>query len=189
MKEPPIDFVQDVRNFHLKFGQLVSKVPRWPDDQIIDLRRKLVTEEYAEFLDGIAKRDMVETADAIADLIYVLVGTAIAFGIPLEPIWRAVQKTNMAKEGGAMRVDGKVLKPEGWMPPDVAGALLIAVLYHWNDVDPDGCVTLPDGDCVGNADCQHALRWTNPDGSRKSDQQLAMERLVHLQELGVLQKK
>ena len=68
--------------------------------------------------------DLGGIADGIADLIYVLLGTALSYGIHIAPIWDEVQRTNMAKEGGATRHDGKVLKPEGWQPPDVRGILL-----------------------------------------------------------------
>ena len=53
------------------------------------------------------------------DLMYVLVGTTLALGIDLTDIWEAVQKANMAKAKGAVRQDGKRLKPEGWVAPDV----------------------------------------------------------------------
>ena len=71
--------------------------------------------------------DLVEIADGLADLIYVLIGTSIAYGIDLEPIWDEVHKTNMAKVGGGVRGDGKILKPEGWEPPEIE-RLLVAQL-------------------------------------------------------------
>ena len=67
--------------------------------------------------------NITEIADGIADLIYVLLGTAIEYGININPIWDEVQRTNMLKEGGGIRPDGKILKPEGWLSPDIAGIL------------------------------------------------------------------
>jgi len=59
-------------------------------------------------------------ADALADLMYVVAGTAVAYGIDLGPILLEVHRTNMAKAGGSVR---PILKPAGWQPPDVAGLL------------------------------------------------------------------
>lgn len=56
-------------------------------------------------------------------MIYVLVGAALAFGIPLDRVWSEVQRANMAKLGGARRADGKILKPEGWQPPRIHEAI------------------------------------------------------------------
>jgi predicted HAD superfamily Cof-like phosphohydrolase len=97
------------------------------------LRWKLIYEEYHELYEALGGAAMMasenteanlpETADAIADLIYVLIGTAHEFGIPLADVWAEVQRTNMAKTGGATRSDGKVMKPEGWQAPDIEGVL------------------------------------------------------------------
>lgn len=114
---------EDVRAFHQKFGLAVQDKPSWPDEATVHLRTELISEELKELSDAMRAEDMAETADALADLIYVLVGTAVSFGIDLRPVWDEVQRSNMAKEGGATRADGKVLKPEGWTPPDIAGAL------------------------------------------------------------------
>lgn len=69
------------------------------------------------------KPSLPKAMDAVADLIYVALGAAVTFGVNLGPIWSAVQRTNMAKVGGAVRPDGKILKPEGWQPPNVAELL------------------------------------------------------------------
>jgi len=84
-----------------------------------------------ELMPAIATRDMLETADAIVDSIYVLIGAALEFGIPLAEIWAEVQRSNMGKvielPDGTRKVnrrpDGKILKPENWVPPDIAGVL------------------------------------------------------------------
>lgn len=127
--------IEDVAAFHEKFGVPVLTNPTVPRLGRINLRERLITEEYRELIEAMGFRrhgsdeeyntraDLPETADAIADLIYVLIGTAHEFGIPLQPVWDEVQRSNMAKEGGATRVDGKVMKPPGWVAPDIAGIL------------------------------------------------------------------
>jgi len=53
----------------------------------------------------------------------VVYGTALEMGIDLEPHFNEVHASNMAKRGGPVREDGKMLKPEGWLPPDINGIL------------------------------------------------------------------
>ena len=76
-------------------------------------------------LDADIMVDLPEFADACADIDYVVEGARIAFGIDGEPIMKLVQAANLAKAGGPIREsDGKRLKPDGWLPPDVEGALI-----------------------------------------------------------------
>lgn len=120
--------LNDVRAFHEACDVPVLDTPTFPSRERIELRQRLLREEYLEWLAASAERDMVEVADALADMIYIIVGTALEFGIPLDRVWDEVQRSNMAKvdpETGrvARREDGKILKPRGWVAPDVAGAL------------------------------------------------------------------
>lgn len=119
------DMVQDVLDFHLKFGQHVGAEPAYAPFEVMRLRFRLINEEWEELQLAFSAQGIPEIADATADLIYVLIGFMIAMGIDLRPIWTAVQRANMAKVGGAMREDGKVLKPDGWVPPDIASILSI----------------------------------------------------------------
>lgn len=105
-----------VRAFHEKFGVEVHTKPRFRD---VDLRLRLVEEEYQELLDSVAGFSLPDAADAIADLIYVLLGTAHTWGIPIEEVFAEVHRSNLAKEGGSRRKDGKILKPPGWEPPRI----------------------------------------------------------------------
>jgi predicted HAD superfamily Cof-like phosphohydrolase len=120
--------LDDVRAFHEAFGVDIRAAPGFPAPERVLLRKKLVYEEIAEFSAACASGDLPGVADALADAIYVLVGTALEFGIPLDRVWDEVQRSNMAKAdpltGKAIkREDGKVLKPSGWTPPDIAGCL------------------------------------------------------------------
>lgn len=127
------DWVHDVLEFHRLFGQFVGQVPWVPVSDVVTgsseerdllrLREDLIAEEYGELKKGIAEGDVVQVADALADLIYVLIGTAVAFGIDLRPVWGEVHRSNMSKVGGPTRADGKILKPKGWQPPQIAEAL------------------------------------------------------------------
>lgn len=116
------DWVADVRAFHEGSEQVVNDVPTWPSAETMRLRFNLIHEELAELAEAVTAGDMVEVADAIADAIYVLIGTAVSMGIPLQAVWAEVHRSNMAKvAGGVVRnAAGKVTKPEGWTPPDIA---------------------------------------------------------------------
>ena len=67
--------------------------------------------------------NLVELADGLADLDYVIEGARVEFGIDGVPIAAEVHRANMAKTTGSVREDGKRLKPPGWQPPDIEGEL------------------------------------------------------------------
>lgn len=123
---------------------------------VVALRARLMLEELGETISSMADGGIVKAADGLADLAYVTVGSAVAFGIPLPEVWEEVHRTNMAKfplctrcsGTGVIRdssppqwvidhcyacdrtgyqcildKDGKVIKPEGWRPPDIAAIL------------------------------------------------------------------
>jgi predicted HAD superfamily Cof-like phosphohydrolase len=88
----------------------------------------IVTEELRSGLEKARKRkqygpDKVEVLDGLSDLAVVTFGAAETFGIDLEPYTDEVMRSNMAKLGGPIREDGKLQKPPGWTPPDIAGVL------------------------------------------------------------------
>jgi predicted HAD superfamily Cof-like phosphohydrolase len=120
-------FFDDVKAFHVLFKLPVGEVPAFTSVQDQDLRMRLITEERLELIAAHETGDIVEAADAIADLIYVACGMAVSYGIPLNAVWEEVQRTNMAKVGPdgipIYRADGKVAKPDGWQPPDIGSII------------------------------------------------------------------
>jgi predicted HAD superfamily Cof-like phosphohydrolase len=106
----------DVLTFHRMLDIPIGESPaiRRPN-----LRAKLIREEARETSDAIMQGNMIEAIDGMCDLIVVTYGTAVEFGIDLAPFWDEVHRTNLAKAGGPVREDGKVLKPEGWKPPNL----------------------------------------------------------------------
>ena len=115
---------EDVLAFHVKLApDRIGTRPAVPPDGRRALVCELMAEELAETRDAMEAGDLPGVADGLADLIYVAIGAAISWGIDLRPVWAEVQRANMAKEGGSTREDGKVLKPPGWVAPDVAGVL------------------------------------------------------------------
>jgi predicted HAD superfamily Cof-like phosphohydrolase len=85
----------------------------------------LIEEESQELAVAIAEHDTVETLDALIDILVVTIGAIHSAGFDAEGAWKEVMKTNFAKidkETGKVRKreDGKVLKPLGWTPPELA---------------------------------------------------------------------
>lgn len=83
-------------------------------------RARLIVEEFRELLEAMREGDEVETADAITDLCYVVVGTAVSFGLPLDALFAEVHRSNMTKDPGAL----KPVKGASFSPPDLRNILL-----------------------------------------------------------------
>lgn len=133
-----------VREFHLKKGQPVLKVPQVPSDARVRLRCKLLVDECFEFVAACGvdtgaieaqvqqlisdtetfRVDLPEAVDALVDMNYVNAGSFHEFGVKSFPCAVEVHRTNMAKEDHSKNDDGKVIKPEGWQPPDIRGCLM-----------------------------------------------------------------
>ena len=98
-------------------------VDSWNVDQF-NLYVKLIEEEKKELDEAIQKCDPVEILDALEDILVVTIGAIHSAGFDGEGGWKEVMKTNFAKidkDTGKVRKreDGKVLKPTGWVPPDL----------------------------------------------------------------------
>lgn len=116
-----------VGDFMEGFGQEVHCEPNWPDFSTRELRLELIREEYEELEEAIENKDMIEVADALTDLLYVVYGAGHAFGIDLDECFLEVHESNMSKLGpdgkAIYREDGKVMKSENFFAPDL-GPLL-----------------------------------------------------------------
>ena len=117
------DMYQDVFDFHRKFSAYIGDRPGIPTAGTAELRAELIREEFDELLTAMESGDLPGIADGALDLVYVVLGTLVSYGIDARPIWVAIHAANMAKVGGGTRADGKVMKPPGWIAPDVAGLL------------------------------------------------------------------
>lgn len=118
----------DVLEFHNTFGLTVHDHPMIPSHADVALRAIITRDEFVnEYLPALLNGDIKRIADDGVDMIYFILGTFITYGIDPQPIWDAVQAANMAKKppDGLPLKDrwGKILKPEGWTPPDIIGLL------------------------------------------------------------------
>lgn len=100
-----------------------------PETNAQDIRRTLHREEYAE-LDyelecaEVGNPDRKQIARELADNVYIAYGSALAFGINLDEAVLEVHKANMRKmDAGVRREDGKIVKPPGFVAPDMTKAV------------------------------------------------------------------
>lgn len=105
------------------FGQEIKPYPELPSREVQWLRYDLIAEELEELKEGIQNENLVEIADALTDLLYVVYGAGHAFGLDLDSCFTEVHRSNMSKldEDGRpiYREDGKVLKGPNFSEPDL----------------------------------------------------------------------
>ncbi len=93
------------------------------------LRYELMREENEEYLEAANNNDLVEVADALGDMLYILCGTIIEHGMQdkIEEVFNEIQRSNMSKLGEdgkpIYREDGKVLKGSNYFKPDIQAIL------------------------------------------------------------------
>jgi predicted HAD superfamily Cof-like phosphohydrolase len=135
--------IEDVKEFMEGVGQTCPKTLTNLDEDLARLRLRLIVEEAEEMAVALgftevklmpviedavfdsSQQDLVEIADAAADIVYVTVGTTNAAGINMEPIWDEVQRSNLSKliSGFKRPSDGKWMKGPSYVPPDLKKVL------------------------------------------------------------------
>lgn len=114
----------NVEDFHREFYLTVNTSPTIPDEKERTLRISLILEEARELCEALDKKDIVEVADALGDLMYVVLGCAVTCGIDMEPIFREIHRSNMTKKGGHKDEKGKWIKPKDYEPPKLLPILV-----------------------------------------------------------------
>ena len=124
------DKIEAVKAFHTAFKLGYKETPQ--ANLGIEknlLRYKLMREENEEYLEAANNNDLVEVADALGDLLYILCGTIIEHGLQykIEEVFEEIQRSNMSKLGEngepIYREDGKVLKGPNYFKPDIVSIL------------------------------------------------------------------
>ena len=113
----------DVKNFMEIYGQEVKTKSSFPNEKIVQLRYDLIKEELDELNLAIKEKDIIEVADALTDLLYVVYGAGHAFGIDLDKCFTEVQRSNLSKldiDGKAIyNENGKVMKGPNYSKPNL----------------------------------------------------------------------
>ncbi|WP_149275149.1 pyrophosphohydrolase domain-containing protein [Pareuzebyella sediminis] len=124
------DKISAVEQFHKSFGLGVSNnLQADLGAQKNLLRFNLMDEENKEYLEAANNNDIVEVADALGDMLYILCGTILEHGMQfkIEEVFNEIQRSNMSKLGSdgrpIYREDGKVLKGPNYFKPDIKGVL------------------------------------------------------------------
>ena len=115
-----------VKDWHRRFGVLVNEKPEMVDKETRYLRVSLMREEFQEFEEACSAGDIVKVADALGDLLYVVYGSAVSFGIDLEPVFDEIHRSNMSKGDPEVikAPNGKVLRNKNYSPPDLVSLIL-----------------------------------------------------------------
>ena len=113
----------DVKNFMKIYGQEVKTKSSFPSEKIIQLRYDLIKEELDELSVAIKDKDIIEVADALTDLLYVVYGAGHSFGIDLDKCFTEVQRSNLSKldiDGKPIyNENGKVMKGPNYSKPNL----------------------------------------------------------------------
>ena len=119
-----------VKDFHNAFGLGVNDTPIANlSTQKLKLRYDLMAEENDEYFEAAQNNDLVEVADALGDMLYILCGTILEHGMQykIEEVFNEIQRSNMSKLGAdgkpIYREDGKVMKGPNYFKPDILSIL------------------------------------------------------------------
>ncbi len=116
--------IKAVETFHNAFGIKNRKIPTAKIPEM-KLRFDLMDEENKEYLEAVKNNDLVEVADALGDMLYILCGTILVHGMQnkIEEVFNEIQKSNMSKLGEnnkpIYREDGKVMKGPNYFKPNI----------------------------------------------------------------------
>ncbi len=116
-----------VQDFHIAFGLGVEELPIAKlSEQKLKLRFDLMAEENEEYFEAAQNNDLVEVADALGDMLYILCGTILEHGMQykIEEVFDEIQRSNMSKLGAngkpIYREDGKVMKGPNYFKPNIS---------------------------------------------------------------------
>lgn len=125
------EIISQVEKFHNSFGVKNNYSPTVSlETEEIELRHRLMAEENSEYLEAAKNNDLVEVADALGDMLYILCGTILKHGMQdvITSVFEEIQRANMSKldENGKpiYREDGKVMKGANYKDPNIEEVLL-----------------------------------------------------------------
>lgn len=114
---------QMVYDFHTKFGFTKNQNPTLIDTNLGLIRHKHTLEEMDELKEAIESQNLVTISDALCDVLYFIIGTGVAYGIPLDECFSEVHRSNMSKERPPGGGDAKAVKGRDYFKPDIASII------------------------------------------------------------------
>lgn len=122
--------IKAVQDFHEAFGLGINQKPIANLSlNKLKLRYDLMAEENEEYLEAAKNNDLIEVADALGDMLYILCGTILEHGMQnkIEEVFNEIQRSNMSKLGAdgkpIYREDGKVMKGPNYFKPNISSIL------------------------------------------------------------------
>ena len=111
------NWYEDVSDFHYKFGHPSGGPPKiFISEEGREIRKRLIREEYKELIRSLTENHQDhKVAHEAVDLMYVCMGTCVAYGVDPKKIWNVIHKANMSKKSNGL---DKPTKPDGWLPAD-----------------------------------------------------------------------
>ena len=120
-----MSYQKDVEDFMTAGDQPIKKELSLKGEQQ-NLYMNLITEEYRETIEAFDNDDLIEVADGLADMVWVIMGMCSSCGIDFNKVWEEVRASNMSKfvDGRAIKNEaGKIMKPETYFKPDIKKVL------------------------------------------------------------------
>jgi predicted HAD superfamily Cof-like phosphohydrolase len=115
-----MSWTQMVREFHKTMGVPEGDQPGPLKFEKFAARHGMLKEEYEEYKTA---KNIIDIVDAYGDMIYVIIGTMLIMGIDPDKVMAEIHKSNMTKKKENVASDGKILKDEDFIAPDLAGVL------------------------------------------------------------------
>jgi predicted HAD superfamily Cof-like phosphohydrolase len=143
--------------FHKAFGHPIARFPNLHrDNSVRELRMELLNEEFNEYLDAETSNDLVGVADALGDMLYIIYGTALAYGIPIQAVLEEIHRSNMSKLGldnkPVYAENGKITKGPFYTKPNLRRVIALRrfeILAEAEDCDGFGWDFLDDTTVIG----------------------------------------
>lgn len=120
-----MNYQKDVSDFMILGEQKISSDLNLKNEQAL-LYMNLIKEEFEETTKAFYDKDLVEVADGLADMVWVIMGMCNSVGIDFDKVWKEVKSSNMSKfvDGKSIKNDaGKIMKPETYFKPNIKKAL------------------------------------------------------------------
>ena len=120
-----MSYQSDVEKF-MRAGDQPSSKELSIDSKEANLYVNLITEEYKETIEAFENKDIIELADGLIDMVWVIMGMCNSCGINFEKVWQEVKASNMSKfvDGKAIKnKKGKIMKPESYFKPNIKQVL------------------------------------------------------------------
>ena len=115
-----MNYQEIVKEFHKQNKLPISEAPKTLGTLQQINRESLILEEFSEYVEAASNKDIRKIAKELTDLLYVVIGTFVEHGLPMDRLFEEIHRSNMTKKGGGLSMLGKLLKPKQYREPDLS---------------------------------------------------------------------